>query len=314
MITSLVIHFILRVALFLGLYCLLLLFVFFVLGIFFRIKKRKEAIILKKWEQILSEFIASNQQKLPPLISSELPLFLAVWNNRYEIAHGKDRNRLNEASLILDLLPKILPLLKSRFRRKRLLGILCTGHLHYREAYNILQTWVASKDLLTSLLSIQALLQIDPFRAINLLSDQLISRPDWPSARLAKILAFSNKEAVTTALMNAFLRAKPPYLKRVIFFMEFADPTKSQPVLLNILKESHDPELLSAALQVIYDPLANESIKLLLGHPAWFVRVQAVKAVKKLALKEYVQEVKTLLKDSEWWVRYRATETLEDLT
>ena len=77
-----------------------------------------------------------------------------------------------------------------------------------------------------------------------------------------------------------------------------------------------DPEVRAAALAsiaVLGDFSAKDRIKRALSDSVQFVRVRAIASARTLELRELAPELTSLLKDENWWVRFRAGEALAAL-
>ena len=77
-----------------------------------------------------------------------------------------------------------------------------------------------------------------------------------------------------------------------------------------------DPEVRAAALASVAalgDFSAKDRIKKALADPVQCVRVRAIAAARALELRELAPELTSLLNDENWWVRFRAGETLTAL-
>ncbi len=79
------------------------------------------------------------------------------------------------------------------------------------------------------------------------------------------------------------------------------------------LIDDPEPEVRAAALDAagdFGDFNAKENVRRALKDPVQFVRIRAINAARRLDLRDLAPEIAALLTDANWWVRFRAGETL----
>ena len=95
--------------------------------------------------------------------------------------------------------------------------------------------------------------------------------------------------------------------------LDAISPDQIGHALSKVLDAPKDDELLSAALRLTKTPSLLEKIHPCTGHPQWFVRVQAAKAIGRLGGEKDIPFLLPMLGDASWWVRYRASAALAGL-
>lgn len=88
------------------------------------------------------------------------------------------------------------------------------------------------------------------------------------------------------------------------------------PLLKDRLQVTNSEEEIAAILRLlgkVGDSSEVSLIETFLEHPTTFVRIQAVRAIGRLAQEYDVQKLIPLLSDSEWWLRYRTARALMKL-
>ena len=84
-------------------------------------------------------------------------------------------------------------------------------------------------------------------------------------------------------------------------------------VVEELIRETDDAGLLSAALKLVSGYRGVPRIVALTQHKAWFVRMQAAKVLGRIGQREHLGLLEALLGDAEWWVRYRAAQSISSL-
>jgi len=87
---------------------------------------------------------------------------------------------------------------------------------------------------------------------------------------------------------------------------------------LNVFREilsdpDHDEEVLSLCLAELNDPTAIDLVRMYIAFPSAQVRTYAAVAIGKIGSEEDIILLEMLLNDENWWVRYRAAQSLISL-
>ncbi len=99
-------------------------------------------------------------------------------------------------------------------------------------------------------------------------------------------------------------------LIRVVHLLRFCTSADAAPTLHRILLASDDTELTAASLDALRDPVGLAMARAFAEHSAWIVRARSAMALGRLGDAIDVPILQKLLKDPNWWVRYRAAQAL----
>lgn len=270
----------------------------------------REARTLEKWRPLLNAALAGDMpQHLPPLPASERALFLKFWLHLHESLRGQASAVLNEFARRIGCEQAARTMLRGS-RAQALLAILVLGHLRDASAWDALERHAQSPDAVISIQACWALVQLDAARAVQLLAGAIAAREEWPLAQLAHILA--DDARVAEPLRAAVDHAGPlalPRLLRLIEALRLGLPA----VKLRRLLAHDDDSVVIAALRLVEDPVLAHEVRALAAHGDWRVRVQAARALGRIAGSEDVALLAAMVRDPEWWVRYRAAQALTSL-
>jgi len=229
--------------------------------------------------------------------------FLRLWVQLQESLRGLESSSLIDVALRVGCDKFARGLLNEGNPAERLLAILALGHLGDRSAWRLLFNVARSKDTISSLSAVRALIQIDATKAASELLPLLLGRTDWPQARIAAMLQ-SEQASFAEPLVNAANLAKGEHLIRLLRLLE---ALRLQPPIsrLSILLSGDQlPDIVIGALRVTLAPGLLPRVRELAGHADWRVRVQVAKVLGRIGELQDVVLLSNLLSDPEWWVRY----------
>ena len=89
--------------------------------------------------------------------------------------------------------------------------------------------------------------------------------------------------------------------------------TVASTVIQQLLQSDVDDRVLGACLKVADGPLELEQVRRLTDHPRWHIRMRAAIALGRFGQKDDCPLLLDMLADREWWVRYRAAQSLVQL-
>jgi len=158
-----------------------------------------------------------------------------------------------------------------------------------------------------------ALIQIEPARAAPGVMDHVISRADWPRAAVHRMLKAAGPALITQPLCHAVLIGDPDTAVRLLRFAELAQTERIDQLVEIVLRERDEPAVLAAALRASSSQAGIPRVGELAGHSNWYVRVQAAKLLGRVGGERDLGLLENLLSDSEWWVRYRAAQSIVQL-
>ena len=276
-----------------------------------RWRRQRMAAIESRWRNALSQAVEDPQgAALPRIGVRDLPHFLEAWNRMLESADEKTAERLGTLLTLHGIDQRALRMLGKRSTRLRLAAITAAGHLREPRAWEHLEALAQRAGPITSFAAARALLRIDPRRALDVLSQSIPARGDWPVARLASVFEGLGPSVVTNPLITMLLRRPRPGLERVVKLARFGQPEKISSIVRGWLGSSTDPDVLMAALACIED---RADLPWALGaaeHPEWRVRMAAARTLGRVGNREELPALLQLLRDPVWWVRYHAAHGL----
>lgn len=277
-----------------------------------RRRNRRNDRLLATWRPILNAAITGTMPgALPPLHKRDRIFFLQFWVRMQSSVRGEANTALNDIALRVGCDDIARELLQRGHRGHKLLAVLVLGHLGDRDSIPPLLTHAAATDPLLSVQALWALIRIHPEATVESLIALCVQRDDWAISRVALILGQA-REASAAALAQLLPQLDETRLPRALLLAEALRIPVPAPLLEDILSRETVP-LLVAALRSVFTPQALDRARALRGHADWRVRVQAAKAIGRAGDRRDIPLLEQMLRDPEWWVRYRAAEALTEL-
>ncbi len=194
--------------------------------------------------------------------------------------------------------------------KNKLFAIVTLGHMRAAIIWNDLIQIMNKSRTTISLVSAQALIQIDAARALKQISPLLGERSDWHWAGIAHIFRQSDRDTICPIIEQLINTTPEPRLPGLIRLIDTLDCDTSSKIIGDILNQSKDERVISTCLHIVNDPYAVQQIRHQLKSQRSHVRMHAATALGRLGLKEDIPRLVECLQDSEWWVRYRAAQAL----
>jgi HEAT repeat protein len=272
-------------------------------------------------QPLLAATIAGESVSLPGLPKGDEIFALNLWNHLQESLRGVAGERLNALANRCGLTPYVYGLLRKKDLRSRLIALKTLGHLGDRMMWDEIQALTRSPDPQLSLVAVRTLYQIDPDTALIETVTQLIEREDWSVAQLMilieEVAARSTFILLTDAASRLAASTDPASLvklRRLLRLLEVAPSHRVLPTVRAILAATEDDEVVAQCLKFLNEPDDLPLVRKYLTHPNWVIRLQAVRMIGRIGLKEDEPRLRALLHDSVWWVRYRSAEALVSVT
>lgn len=272
--------------------------------------ERIEQRAVDKWRPLLLAAIVGEQPALPAMGKRERLPFLKLWAHLQRSLRGEAREALNAIARQLGMDSAARAMLGGP-RTEQMLAALTLGYLRDREAWPQLQALSALPDRALALTAAWALIHIDPAAAAERIMPQFVDNDDWALPHVAGMLQEASAPAaqVLARLLPALPDARLPRALRMAEALRMQLP----PAVLARALASDDIAVVVAALRGVTLPDAIATVRQLLGHAHWQVRVQAARALGRIGAPEDIEALAQLLADPEWWVRYRAAQALVEL-
>jgi HEAT repeat protein len=274
-------------------------------------RERRRTAAVERWRPVVLEWLLGGEPDLPRLPRRDEGTLLLLWNQIHDgVRGGEERARLNALGERLDLHAMALRRLDRRDALARLLALRTLGHLGREGDYPRLVRHLDDSRAHLCLAAAGALVRIDPRAAPRDVLSRLAQRGDWPVPLVATVLADADADAA-----SAWFRASAPglaaaQLVRLLPLAASLAPAAGEEIVLRILAASDDAELLAAALRAVRGPACLPHVRRACGHEAWSVRTQAAAALGRVGEPPDREGLARLLRDPEWWVRYRAAQAL----
>lgn len=193
-------------------------------------------------------------------------------------------------------------------------GLLALGYLQDDDAWEIAYEAAQSDQPYLSIVGCQTLVRLDPERGIPILLRKYTSTEAFPASEASSMLKLARPETVTDLLLEELEEENRSGKIRIAKLLEAGDPGEIRPIIHNLLEESDsDDELIADLLDVLgsFGHPADESLLIpYTDHSSEPVRLKAVKALGNVGTSESTVPLTNALGDANWWVRYRAAESL----
>jgi HEAT repeat protein len=272
-------------------------------------RARRAERVLAVWRPLLFQAAEGPVPPLPPLAAADVVTVLTVWNHLQESVEADATDRLNVVARRVGF-PAIAQRMLDRGMRARLLGVATLGQLRDRASFQTLCGYAASPSVVVSLTAARALIRIDRRAAIAELMPLIVSRRDWPMARVASLISAAGPDVVSAPLVAAVMHAGPREAARLIRYLDFAHAGEAIAAVRAVVRRTDDVDVIAACLRVFKDPEDLAVVRGCLDDPRWQIRVQAAAALGRIGTGGDEPRLARCLADPEWWVRYRAAQAL----
>lgn len=274
-------------------------------------KERNHHRAVVKWQKILSDAEAGTLAgEPPPLHDRDVSGFLEVWNNLHAAHSDGAVPALRAVGISVGLERHLLRVLQHGGFHNLVVAIIALGHLRDPRHFSQVSRFIDDKSPIVSLCAARALMQMDQATAVSMFVPQIVRRGDWSQGSIAAILQESSTPQMTRELSQATLRANADVAPRLVRFLAAVSPDEAAPVIRTILASEADDHLIATCLQVMSNPNDLDSVRPLLQHPRWHVRMHAAATIGRLGLPGDEQLLERMLSDEQWWVRYRTAQGL----
>lgn len=266
--------------------------------------------VVARWRPILFEAIAGGSPRLPDLPPGDEDAFLLLWVQLLDGIRGEPLERLARVGEALGA----HALAAARLRREdalgRVLALRTLGYLGRAEDRGEVLRWLDDPRSYLSLAAARALVRSDPEGAPAELLPRLTRRTDWPVPLFASVLGEASAPRVSERFAALCRELPAPALVRLLPLASIVDARDVEPVVAGLLGRDGEPEVLAAALRQVRSPALLGAVRRAAHHAAWSVRVQAAAALGRVGEPADRELLAGLLRDPEWWVRYRAAQAL----
>ena len=256
---------------------------------------------------------ATAEQPVPTLPRRHRQPLLELWNRLRLSVEGQAAANLNKLASRLGLDAVAGRLFHSRNLQKRVLAIQALGQMRDTDYRESVLAMVTARNTLLSMTAALALVEIDPDLAVRVVVPRIATRKDWPKTQVSLLLKLAGSDRISEPLYRALRAANDTDTVYLLNFAPLVEADVLEALVVELLRESRDPHVLNAALKLVTGFQGVPRLAALTRHDTWFVRMQAAKVIGRLGDEEHVSLVVALLDDPEWWVRYRAAQSLVSL-
>lgn len=263
-----------------------------------------------RWRPIMMRAIVGHIGIVPPLAPPLRMLFLELWNEYHASLRGDARQGLNRLARIAGADKAARQMLASGRGGERLLALLTLGRLaDPGDRASLLQA-AKERDPYVSLMAARALVRIDAAQAITDILPLVAGRSDWPQTKILAIFREAGAAAVSEPLRQFLPTVPTAALLKLLPLLSVVDMHAAASLVHTILARAEHPELIANALKLVQLPEFIGTVRELLAHGDWRVRVQAATALGRIGSWSDMERMVPLLSDPEWWVRYRAAQAI----
>ena len=192
-------------------------------------RERRRARFEAQWRPLLvaeSLGLAPEHELLPvPSKRRESDWLLRLWNQVQLHLRGPAHTRLNALLCVLGLDRHALSLLSRRDMRERLTGLSSLRHLGDSAYWGAIQPLLEAPGAAISLAAAEALVAIDPVRAMRRVLPMAMRRRDWSRNRIELACLHAGAEAVTQPLVDLLREPLPGWARaRLLELLRHAEP------------------------------------------------------------------------------------------
>jgi len=281
-----------------------------------RLRERRRARVVAHWRERIAAAVTGADARLesverrPALPRRERREFLRLWNYTRNMIEGEAAERLIALAHRLDLPAFVREQAGHAQLGTRLMAIQALGHLRDAGSFERILADTDDENPLVSITAAEALVEIDPARAVNALMPKIVARRDWPRTHVFRMLQKAGSAVVGEPLYRCIRTAADGDAAYMLTFVELAEFDVRDAIAAELLRSRTEPELVSAALKAASGYGSVPGLDDLVSHPAWYVRMQVARLIGRMGRAEDADRLETLLADPEWWVRYRAARAL----
>lgn len=271
----------------------------------------------EEWRAVLATVLLSEQDarsiKLPVLPRQQRINLLELWNRTCDTVQGSAADNLRIIGDRIGIVRIAQRLLHKRRLQSQMLAVQTLGHMAHEESWDHIAGLANSPHMALSITAAVALVDIDSQRAVQLLVPLIAKRRDWPRTRVSRMLRSVGSDLVSEPLYRAVRSADDDDRVYLLQFAQLAEYDIVDALAAELIRESKNPDVLSAALKLVSGRHDIPRLLALAQHDASFVRMQVAQLLGRIGQPDHVPVLETLLHDRHWWVRYRAAQAIANL-
>ena len=271
-------------------------------------RERRRAAFERRWRpRLAAASIGEPLDQLPPPSPRDCAWFLMAWCQMQFHLRGAAHQRLNGLLEHFGLADRAAALLTHRRGSMQLLGLACLRHLADPAYWDRIEPLVRDARPILSLAAADALVAIDPRRAMALVVPVAAERRDWAPGRVAILCRNAGRDATTPPLVEMLRQPlRPGARARLLELLRFGEAQALARWARDMLRADAATGERMAALDVLaqaQDPRDRPHLLPMLGASAPGVRLAAVRALAAQATRDDLACLQPGLADRDWSVR-----------
>lgn len=301
-------------------------------------RERRRERFEARWRPLLvaeSLGLPAGSGALPvPAKRAECDWLLRLWNQVQFHLRGPSHARLNAMLCALGLDRHALSLLSRRDARDQLTALSSLRHLGDSAYWAHVRPLIEAPGAVISLAAAEALVAIDPVRAMRQVLPIAMRRRDWSRNRIELACQQAGRDAVTQPLVDLLREPLPPWARaRLLELLRHAQPRTLGPWARAVLERPLPAEAPArtgpnadadarpgleriAALRVLaalHDPADRSRILAALRDPLGAARLAAIDALRAQLVAADADALLLMLSDRNWGVRQAAADALASM-
>lgn len=257
-------------------------------------------------------------EPLPALKPSEQWPFMKLWLHCQMSLKGPSRDRLAALAYALGCQSVAMRKLASPYAAERLMATLALGFLKDEQAQPALLEQLRGDGQQTALHAARALLEIDANAHTMTVVQSLLTRANLDLS-LVSVLLKPFRGTLSNAMTTLMPLATPmpvPDSRIPTTALQWLRLGRALSLqvsgehLASFLTHSEDIDLLIAAIRLMQGEQGTQALASHARHADWRVRAQVAQALGRIGQLPDVDLLVHMTTDSQWWVRYRATQAL----
>ena len=278
--------------------------------------KRRHSFLLR-WRDVFASAALDHDSartvELPLIRRSDESDLLEEWNRARSIVDGSAADNL----IVLADRAGIAGLAEALFRKRsvqsKIMAVQTFGHLRLTDYFDPILALLDHPNTALSITAATSLIEIDAQRGIELVIPKIHLRRDWPRNRVSILLREAGSDLISEPMYRAIRSASNEDRTYLLQFARMMESEVRDAMVEELIRESNDAGLVTSALKLVSGYRGVPRIAALTQHKAWFVRMQSAKVLGRVGQREHLGILESMLDDPEWWVRYRAAQSIVSL-
>ncbi len=275
---------------------------------------KRRRTFLSEWRDVFARAVlsaeAARNQPLPRVTRADRTDLLEEWNRARSIVDGSAVDNLITLAERVNIPDMAAGLLRRRRIQSLIMAVQTLGHLRDNSHYDEIRELLDHSNTALSITAATSLVEIKPREGIALVVPRVHQRRDWPKNKVSILLREAGSELISEPLYRAIRSAGSADKTYLLQFARLIESEVRDALINDLIRESNEPGVLTAALKLVSGYRGVPRIAALTQHEAWYVRMQAARVLGRVGQEEHLSLLVSLLDDPEWWVRYRAAQSI----